>query len=45
MTSRVHVLGVSNAIVDVLAHVDDDFLTHIGAEKRTMTLIDEQRAT
>jgi sugar/nucleoside kinase (ribokinase family) len=44
MTSRVHVLGISNAIVDVLAHVDDSFLARIGAEKRSMTLIDEARA-
>lgn len=44
MTSRVHVLGISNAIVDVLAHVDEEFLANIGAEKRSMTLIDEARA-
>lgn len=44
MTSRVHVLGIGNAIVDVLASVDDEFLSHVGAEKRSMTLIDEQRA-
>ncbi len=44
MTSRVSVLGIGNAIVDVLARVDDRFLADIGAEKRSMTLIDEQRA-
>ena len=44
MTSRVSVLGIGNAIVDVLARVDDQFLADIGAEKRSMTLIDEQRA-
>ena len=44
MTSQVNVLGIGNAIVDVLARVDDAFLAEIGAEKRTMTLIDELRA-
>jgi sugar/nucleoside kinase (ribokinase family) len=34
----------SNAIVDVLAHVDEDFLDRIGAPRGSMTLIDEQRA-
>ena len=37
-------LGIGNAIVDVLARVEDDFLTEIGAVKRSMTLIDEERA-
>ena len=45
MTSRVNVLGIGNAIVDVLARVDDEFLARIGAEKRSMTLVDEERAT
>jgi sugar/nucleoside kinase (ribokinase family) len=40
----VQVLGISNAIVDVLAHVDENFLTAIGAPKRSMVLIDERRA-
>jgi len=44
MTSRVSVVGIGNAIVDVLARVDDSFLNDIGAEKRSMTLIDEERA-
>ena len=42
--SSIQVLGISNAIVDVLAHVDDQFLTRIGVPKRSMVLIDEQRA-
>lgn len=42
--SSVQVLGISNAVVDVLAHVDDQFLAAIGAPKRSMVLIDEQRA-
>lgn len=44
MGAGVQVLGISNAIVDVLAHVDEKFLTAIGAPKRSMVLIDEQRA-
>lgn len=44
MTSRVSVLGIGNAIVDVLARVDDRFLADIGAQKRSMTLIGEDRA-
>ena len=42
--SDVQLLGVSNAIVDVLAHVDHDFLATIGAEPGSMTLIDRDRA-
>jgi sugar/nucleoside kinase (ribokinase family) len=44
MTDSVQLLGISNAIVDVLAHVDGDFLQTIGAEPGSMTLIDEDRA-
>ena len=44
MTSSPQLLGISNAIVDVLAHVDDDFLTLIGAEPGSMTLIDKDQA-
>jgi sugar/nucleoside kinase (ribokinase family) len=40
----VQLLGISNAIVDVLAHVDDEFLQKIGAPPGSMTLIDEARA-
>ena len=35
----VQLLGISNAIVDVLAHVEEDFLESIGAAKGSMTLI------
>lgn len=38
------VIAIGNAIVDVLAHVDDQFLTDNGIEKNAMTLIDEDRA-
>jgi sugar/nucleoside kinase (ribokinase family) len=44
MTDSVQLLGISNAIVDVLAHVDHDFLGRIGAEAGSMTLIDKNRA-
>lgn len=37
-------LGISNAIVDILAHVDEDFLAAVGAPRGSMTLIDEARA-
>lgn len=38
------VLGISNAIVDILAHVDEAFLTALGVPKKSMVLIDAQRA-
>ncbi len=44
MTDSVQLLGISNAIVDVLAHVDARFLGQIGAEPGSMTLIDKDRA-
>ncbi|HEX7718210.1 MAG TPA: adenosine kinase, partial [Woeseiaceae bacterium] len=37
-------LGISNAVVDILAHVDEDFLARVGAPRGSMTLIDEARA-
>ena len=44
MGKSVQLLGISNAIVDILAHVDDEFLEQIGAPLGSMTLIDEARA-
>ena len=44
MSRKVQLLGISNAIVDVLAHVDGEFLARLGAAPGSMTLIDEQRA-
>lgn len=44
MSDNTRLLGISNAIVDVLSHVDDDFLERIGAPLGSMTLIDEARA-
>jgi len=43
MTTNVQLIGISNAIVDILAHVDDAFLDSIGAPIGSMTLIDEQK--
>ena len=44
MTDDVQLLGISNAIVDVLAHVDDTLIEQIGVVPGSMNLIDEQRA-
>lgn len=38
------VVGVGNAIVDVLAQVDESFIAENGLDKGAMTLIDEERA-
>jgi len=39
-----HVLGIGNAIVDVLAHTDDAFLAERGMVKGAMTLVDATEA-
>ena len=45
MTSpRYDVLGIGNAIVDVIARAEDDFLLRQGMHKGGMALIDEARA-
>jgi sugar/nucleoside kinase (ribokinase family) len=44
MTHSVQLLGISTAIVDVLAHIEDDFLDEIGAVPGSMTLVDMDRA-
>ncbi len=44
MTDQVQLLGISNAIVDVLAHVGHDIVENIGVVPGSMNLIDEQRA-
>ena len=41
---RFDVIGIGNAIVDVIAHADDAFLDQNGLHKGTMTLIDAARA-
>ena len=45
MSKRYDCVGIGNAIVDVLARVDEDFLARNGVEKGVMTLIDTARAT
>jgi adenosine kinase len=42
--TRFDVLGIGNAIVDVLAHADDDFLARQKMRKGAMQLIDESQA-
>jgi sugar/nucleoside kinase (ribokinase family) len=39
------VLGIGNAIVDVIAQTEEDFLVKHGMQKGAMTLIDEARAS
>jgi sugar/nucleoside kinase (ribokinase family) len=41
---RFHVLGIGNAIVDVLAHADDAFIVRHGLVKGSMRLIDAEAA-
>jgi sugar/nucleoside kinase (ribokinase family) len=41
---RYDVLGMGNAILDVIARAEDDFLIRHGMRKGAMTLIDEARA-
>ncbi|HEU5017387.1 MAG TPA: adenosine kinase [Pseudolabrys sp.] len=43
-TPRYDVIGIGNAIVDVIARTEDDFLTAHGMHKGAMALIDEARA-
>lgn len=46
MTAKdLHVVGIGNAIVDVIARADDAFLIREGVQKGGMTLIDAGRAT
>ena len=44
MTKKYQIVGIGNALVDVLAHADDSFLTENGIEKGIMQLIDMDRA-
>src|SRR5262245_35861131 len=43
-SARYDVLGLGNAIVDVLSRTDDDFLAKQAMRKGSMSLIDEARA-
>ena len=42
--STVDVLGIGNAIVDVVSQADDGVITELGLERGAMTLIDEGRS-
>ncbi len=42
--SRFDVLTLGNALVDVLAHADDDFVARTGVEPGAMTMIDADRS-
>ena len=44
MSTTIDVLGVGNAIVDVLSRAEDDVLARAGLHKGAMQLIDEARA-
>jgi sugar/nucleoside kinase (ribokinase family) len=44
MNDRYDVIGIGNALVDILARVEDEFLASNGIEKGIMTLIDTGRA-
>ncbi|MCA0400895.1 MAG: adenosine kinase [Proteobacteria bacterium] len=44
MSSQFDVLTIGNAIVDVIARAEEDFLVTHGITKSSMTLIDEHRA-
>jgi sugar/nucleoside kinase (ribokinase family) len=44
MTNRFDVLGIGNALVDVLSHEEHEFVERMGLNRATMTLIDEDRA-
>ena len=44
MTKASQLLGISNAIVDILGHVDHQMITDLGIVPGSMNLIDEDRA-
>jgi sugar/nucleoside kinase (ribokinase family) len=37
-------VGIGNAVVDVIAHTDENFLGHMGIEKGIMQLVEQDRA-
>ena len=43
--AELDVVGIGNALVDVISQEGDDFVDRLGVPKGAMTLIDEQRAT
>ena len=42
--SRFDVLAIGNALVDVLAFADDDFVARTGVEPGAMTMVDAARS-
>lgn len=42
--TKYEVVGIGNAVVDVISHADDSFLAHMGIEKGIMQLIERDRA-
>ena len=44
MTKIYDLIGIGNAVVDVISHGTDDFLDHMGIEKGIMQLIERDRA-
>lgn len=44
MNKPIQLLGISNAIVDVLAHVDEAVFAKLGVPRGSMTLVEEARA-
>jgi sugar/nucleoside kinase (ribokinase family) len=42
--AELDVVGIGNALVDVLSHESDDFVRRLGLAKGTMHLVDEDRA-
>ncbi|TMM52804.1 adenosine kinase [Sulfitobacter sabulilitoris] len=41
--TQYEIVGIGNAVVDVIAHADDHFLDHMGIEKGIMQLIERDR--
>jgi sugar/nucleoside kinase (ribokinase family) len=44
VTKDYQVVGIGNALVDVIAHIEEDFLAEHGVERGIMQLIDRDRA-
>lgn len=44
MTLPLDVVGIGNALVDVLSHQDDEFVSGLGVAKGAMTLVDAERS-
>ncbi|MEL6586068.1 MAG: adenosine kinase [Pseudomonadota bacterium] len=44
MGNSYDVIGIGNAMVDVISHGEDTFLDHMGIEKGIMQLVDRERA-